>query len=165
VNYLSATAPTIAVFLELGFVGLWLAVGSVEQRQSHFWVRLLLAALAVPLLMGGLDVVARLNVLSDNAAKVLLPLPFSLGVVGLMFVPRLLYRRSGSPPGPSESDGGGGGRGPRPPSRSPDPPRGGIPLPDADQASARVRDHARPRFAEVTRRRPAHKPRRTPART
>ncbi len=162
--YLSAGVITIVVFLELGLVALWIAVGSGGQRRSHFWVRVLLASLGLPLLMAVLFSVAQLNVLSDGAAKALLSSLFFLGVVALMFVPCVLYRRSDSSPGPSESDGG-GGPGPGQPRPSPDAPRGGIPLPDADPARVRTRDHTKPRVDRPNRRRREHEPARTPART
>ncbi len=163
VEYLSGEAIEIVIFLELGFVGLWLTWGSAERRRSHFWARLALASLGVPALVASLVGVARLDVLSDAVARALLPCLFVAGVAGLMLVPGLLYRRPGSSPGPSESDGG-GGSGPGRPRPSPSGPRGGVPLPDAEQARVRARDHWGPRFDEPRRRRPAHKPRRTPAR-
>jgi hypothetical protein len=162
--YLSAGVITIVVFLELGLVALWIAVGAGAHRRSHFWARVLLASLGLPLLMAVLISIARLNVLSDGVAKALLSSLFFLGVVALMFVPCLLYRRSDSSSGPSESDDG-GGPGPSHPRSSPDAPRGGLPLPDADPARARARDHNRPRFDHPNRRRPEHAPARTPAGT
>jgi hypothetical protein len=164
VNYLSGGAITISVFLEIGLVALWIAVGPGRQRRSHFWVRILLACLALPALLAVLIGIGRTNVLPDATAKPVLSFLFFAGVVALMFVPGLLYRRSGSPPGPSDSDGG-GGWGPGRPRPSPQAPSGGIPLPDAEQARARARDHSAPKFDGATRRRPAHSPRRTPVRT
>jgi len=59
----------------------------------------------------------------------------------LILVPALLFRAESSP-GSSTDDEGGGSGGPRePPSHDPGP--GGIPLPDAEQSSERVRDHVR----------------------
>jgi hypothetical protein len=144
------------VVLEPFLVALWIAVGSGRQRKSHFWVRFLLALLALPALMAALFGISRLSVPSlEAAAKQLLTLLFVLGVIALMFVPGLLYRRSGPSPGPSESDGG-GGIGPGPPRPSPQGPRGDVPLPDADQARARARDHHGPKLDDRKRRRPAH---------
>ena len=152
------------VFLEPFLVALWIAVGSGRQRRSHFWVRALLAALGLPALMAALVGLTRLHVPSpEAAARALLTLLFFLGVIALMFVPRLLYHPSDPSPGPSGSDGGGAGPGPPPPSR--DGPRGGVPLPDADQARTRARDHHTPKLADRKRRGPAHEPRRTPAAT
>ena len=153
----------LAVFT-VGFIAIAVTAGPTKQRRSHFWVRVALASLALPALEAALVGIARLNVLTDGAAKSFLSLLFFVGVMGLMLVPGLLYRGSGSSPDPPDSDGG-GCNGPGPPPSSPDAPRGGIPLPDADQASARVRDHRPPKFNDLKRRRPAHEPRRAPART
>jgi hypothetical protein len=151
------------VLLEPWLVALWIAVGSGRQRRSHFWVRALLAALALPALLAALVGVARQRALplpDAGAGKQLLTLLFCLGVIALMFVPGLLYRPADPSPGPPESEDGGDG--PGPPRPSPDGPRGGVPLPDADQARARVRDHHTPKLGDRKRRRPAHEPRRTP---
>ncbi|MGN6168666.1 MAG: hypothetical protein ACTHQQ_10925, partial [Solirubrobacteraceae bacterium] len=174
-EYLSSTVSRLTSFVIMGVVvlepfllALWIAVGSGRQRRSHFWVRASLAALALPALMAALVGLARQRVLSlpdDETGKDLLTLLFFLGVVALMFVPGLLYHRSDPSPGSSGSDGGGGGGGPGPPHPSPDGPRGGVPLPDADQARARARDHLTPKLDDRRPRRPAHEPRRTPAPT
>jgi hypothetical protein len=89
-------------------------------------------------------------------ALFLLTMPWIL--VALMLVPAALFRGQGSPSGPSDPDdggGGGGGTDPRPPLRPPGAPRGGIPLPDADQARWRVRGHDRPGPRRVRPRRAA----------
>jgi hypothetical protein len=163
VDRLTGSLIIVVVFLEPGLVALWIAAGSAKQRRSHFWLRVVLASATVPAFMAGLLAIARLNLLPDEVAKPSLSLLFFLGVMALMFVPGLLYRTPGSSPGPSEDDGG-GGPGAGPPPSSPDAPRGGIPLPDADLASARTRDHAAPKFDPLTERRPAHRPVRSPAR-
>ena len=151
------------VFLEPFLVALWIAVGSGRQRRSHFWLRALLAALALPALMAALVGLTDLHVPSlEAAAQGLLGLLFFFGVIALMFVPRLLYHTSDAPPGPSESNGG-GGAGPGPPRPLPAGPRGGVPLLDADQSLTPTRGHHRPRLVERKRRRAAHDPRRTPA--
>ena len=100
----------VGAFLELGLVALWFAAGSGRQRRSYFWVRVLLAALALPGYIGALAGIGRLRVLSlsDDAAKALLPFLVFVGVIILMFVPGVLYRGSDPSPGPSEPDGGGG---------------------------------------------------------
>ena len=154
------------VFLEPWLVALWMAVGSGRQRRSHFWVRALLAALALPALMAALVGVAHQRVLpvpDDDVGKEFLNLLFLVGVIALMFVPGLLYQPSDPFPGASESDDGGGG--PGPPRPSPDRPRGGVPLPDADQARVRARDHQTPKFDDRQQRRPAHERLRTPTAT
>lgn len=80
----------------------------------------------------------------------------------ILLAPAVIFRDSGSSSGP-DGDGGGGGGGPplRPP-LPPAPPRGGIPLPDAEQSSSRLRDHDRPARSRLPRRRPAHAPGRAP---
>jgi len=150
------------VFLEPFLVAIWIAVGCGRQRRSHFWLRGLLAVLALPALMAALAGLSRLRFPSlEAAAEPVLTLLFVVGVIALMFVPGLLYHPS-DPSGPSDSDGG-GGTGPGHPRPTPGGPGGGIPLPDADQARARVRDHNAPKLQDVRPRRRAHEPRRTPA--
>ncbi len=64
------------------------------------------------------------------------------------------------------SDGGGGGGPKRPPAPQDSPRGGGIPLPDAEQARVRLRDHRKLREHLPGReRRPAREPERTPVRT
>ena len=77
----------------------------------------------------------------------------ALAVGAVVLAPVCCYRSAGSTAG---SSGGGGGDGidPLPPSR----PRGGIPLPDAEQSGARVRDHVRPKLRDASPRRPAREP-------
>ena len=155
-------AIMIGSFLELGLVALWIAVGSGQQRRSHFWLRFFAASLALPSFIAALVGMGPLLSLPDGLIKAVFPVLFILGILGLMLVPGLLYRRTDSSPG--ESDGG-GGPGPSRPDPVPPRPRGGIPLPDADESSARARDHSGPRFDYPERRRPAHAPARRPART
>jgi hypothetical protein len=163
VDRLAGFEIMVVAFLEPLLVALWIAVGSGRQRRSHFWARFVLASLALPALLPALIGVAVLRVLPvpDAAAKQLLTLAFFVGVIALMFVPGLLYRVSDPSSGSSDSDGG-GGTDPGPPRPLPDGPRGDVPLLDADQARARVRDHHGPKFYDRKRRRPAHEPRRTP---
>jgi hypothetical protein len=70
---------------------------------------------------------------------------------------------------PRRSDPGsddGWGRGPDRPPAPPTPPRGGIPLPDAEPASVRLRDHRKLSDRLPKReRRPAREPDRMPVRT
>jgi hypothetical protein len=84
----------------------------------------------------------------------------------LLLSPAILFPDWGSPPPPSDGGdgGGGGGGGDDPPQRSPRPsaPRGGIPLPDAEQSRKRVRDHRRPAWRQVFPRRPAREPEHAP---
>jgi hypothetical protein len=71
------------------------------------------------------------------------------------------------PPHPSDPGSDGGwGRGPNPPPTPPDSPRGGIPLPDAEQPLIRLRDHRKLTERLPRReRRPTREPERTPVRT
>ena len=154
----------ILVAFELAFVGLCLTGSTPRQRRAHFWLRVFLASLFVPSLFAMLVMVARLKLLSDDAAKAVSLSVWFIGVMALMLVPGLLYRSADSSSDPPESDGG-GGPGPKQPPFGPEAPRGGVPLQDADQASARARDHSTPQFGRLKRRRPAHEPRRAPVRT
>ena len=90
----------------------------------------------------------------------------ALACVTLLMIPAL-RDNNWSPPRRSDSDSDEGwGRGPRKPPSKPEPPRGGIPLPDAQPASVRLRDHRRLADREPRReRRPVREPSRAPART
>ena len=69
------------------------------------------------------------------------------------------------PPRRDQGSDDGWGHGPRRPSKPSGSPRGGIPLPDADPAAVRLRDHRRlGDLLPPRERRPAHEPRRQPAR-
>jgi hypothetical protein len=72
-----------------------------------------------------------------------------------------LFSSSPNSPGSSDADDSGGTDPPGPP--TPPTPGGGIPLPDAEQARERVRDHNRP--ARVRLRGRTREPERTPAPT
>jgi hypothetical protein len=90
-----------------------------------------------------------------------------LGCILLVLFLPVLLGRGGSPPGPPDSDSDDGwGNGPwRPPDR-PEPPRGGIPLDDAEPARVRLRDHSRLMdLLPARERRAAREPGRTPVRT
>jgi hypothetical protein len=85
-------------------------------------------------------------------------------VFSLLFIPAFFGGGPYSPPG-SEADGedsgggGGGGGGPRRPLPRPSRPSGGLPLPDAEPARVRLRDHMRLTDKLPTRiRRPAREP-------
>jgi hypothetical protein len=87
-------------------------------------------------------------------------------VLTVLFLPVLLGRRSPPPrPPDSDSDDGWGKSPPWPPGIAPDPPRGGLPLGDAEPARVRLRSHDRLRDRIPARdRRPAREPGREPAR-
>lgn len=96
--------------------------------------------------------------------------PALCGAALLMLVWGCVAHRAGQPEPDSSSgddeDDGGGGSGPGAPPRPPADPRGGVPLPDADQARRRLRDHDRERFGSgsLSPRRHPRTPRRTPTR-
>jgi hypothetical protein len=81
-------------------------------------------------------------------------------VLGVVLVP-ILLRRSDPPDGGSSDGDGGSGRRPPRPSRPPDKPLDGLPLPDAEPASVRLRDHGRLADGRRARRR---RPSRAPVR-
>jgi hypothetical protein len=161
---LAATDRTVTLgaclfAVTIGFVALVVVAGEPEQRRSWFALRVLLAAVILP----GMAFVAvqggRLGLVSPRAEPVAAVLLLGLGVPALlMYAPALLYRR---PPRDGGSDGGGDGGGPEhPPTPPPMRPRGGIPLPDADPARIRLRDHVRPGWAPAD----SHRPQRRPVR-
>jgi hypothetical protein len=115
------------------------------ERRPHFWLR----ALSVALIPAAVV----------SIAPVFLPLLVLFAVPTMMLLPALLYRSWDPPPG-SDDDGRGPDPDPPPPS-TPPAPRGGIPLEDAEQSRARMRDHSRPRLREPGVRRPVREPERT----
>jgi hypothetical protein len=78
---------------------------------------------------------------------------------------RILYPNSDPPPSGSDGRDDDGGHGPPRQPTPPGGPRGGIPLPDADQARVRLRGHGRPALTRPRPRRAAGEPERSPART
>jgi hypothetical protein len=89
-------------------------------------------------------------------------LPFLL-FPAVMLAPAFLVRDDESSPGGADVDDS-GGHGPPQPGPSHDAPQGGIPLPDADPARRRVRDHDRPVRVSPRRRRTAREPADAPTR-
>jgi hypothetical protein len=86
-----------------------------------------------------------------------------LGCVAALLIPALKNEQAPKRRSDGESDDG-WGRGPKRPPSPPSPPRGGIPLPDAVPARARLRDHRRLSEQLPSRqRRPAREPVRRPA--
>ncbi len=144
------------VGVELTFVGFGLlsAAALGMEKRSRFGARVALACLVmlwVVLLAAGTVAV---GVLREN---MLGPLWLLLAVTALGLGPACCYRRAASAPGSSDT-GWGPGSGPGPPPSRPDRPLGGIPLPDADQSSERVRDHHRPRLGDARPRRQEREP-------
>jgi len=92
-----------------------------------------------------------------------------LGLVcaAVLIIPALRDSPEFPPPRPDPGSDGGWGRGPDRPPAPQDPPRGGgIPLPDAEPARVRLRDHRKlPEHLPRRERRPAREPERTPVRT
>ena len=83
-----------------------------------------------------------------------------------LLIPALLCRFV-FPPRPSDSDSDDGwGKGPQQPPIPPDPPRGGVPLDDAEPSQLRLRDHSRLAYRRhAGQRRRVQEPDRHPART
>jgi hypothetical protein len=138
-----------------------LAAGSVGERRSHFWVRVMSLPLVPAVVIAGFVGIGEIGLLPDWAVRTTLMLLVFFIFPALMFVPALLYRRPGAGPDASDDDGG-GGPGPDPPPARPTSPRGGIPLPDSEPSRRRVRDEHRIVFADPPPRRPAREPRRPP---
>lgn len=139
--------------------------GSPRERKPHFWLRVAALPLVPALIAAILHAFGDLRVLPDGVSATLLLTLVFLTIPGLMLVPALLYRRPGGSPDSSDEDGGGGG-GPGPPRPARPPrPRGGVPLPDAEQARTRIREHGRRLTGGRRVRRPAREPVRRPVRT
>ena len=139
----------------------------MPERRPSVAVRISLFALLVVLL----SPLAALFVLmiaspafAQAAANGFGALAVVMAIAGLMLARRLFSPHWRPPPGPSDSDGGGGGgSGPREPPAPRTSPRGGLPLPDAEQSRERIRDHDRPARRRLRPRRPAREPSRVPA--
>jgi len=149
---LSWLVTTVFMFLMFGVLTCS-ALGS--RRRSRFYLRLSCASLVTLALAAGLGFAISFNTLPQPAFG---PAWLALLLAALAVAPVLCYHTFAPFPGSSEGDGDGGpGSGPPPPP-PPGPPRGGAPLPDADQARTRRRDHNRPSLRGVSRRRPAAEP-------
>jgi hypothetical protein len=156
-----ATLLTWLVVVELAFVGFGVLGASSlgMEKRPRFLSRLLLAYLATLSLMLVLAGAVMLRILPEHVLMPLwLPLVFAAPILG----PTVCYRSAGSASDSSDADAG-GGSGPHQPSPRPTAPRGGVPLPDADQATVRVRDHASAELSVATPRRRTREPERTSA--
>jgi hypothetical protein len=131
--------------------------GSPRDRKPHFWLRVAALPLAPTLVAAILVVVRELRVIPDRVAATMLLTLLVLTIPGLVLVPALLYRRPGSSPDSSDDEGG-GGSGPGPERPRPPSPRGGVPLPDAEQGGLRLREHGRRALGARRPRRPAREP-------
>jgi hypothetical protein len=139
------------------FAALASVVGSFRERRSHFWLRVVLLAVVPAVLPVMLAAGERSGVLSSRALESDGPILVVACAMTLIFLPLLLYRASGAAPGDSED---GNDSGPGPPPGPPPPPHGGIPLPDAEQSRARLRDHTRGERRGRKARRTSRKPER-----
>jgi hypothetical protein len=114
------------------------------EPRSHFGVRLALLMLLLlppPLVVLG----AAEHVLGPYTAEALMEPLLVVAVGAVLLAGPVLFRDLGSSSGGPDGEGGGGpGPDDPPPTPPPGPPAGGIPLPDAVQASWRVRDHNGP---------------------
>ncbi len=131
----------LLVAVELALVTVCVVAGRAMGRRSNFWARVLLGCLSVPALVLSVALVA------PQAA---VALAWLMLMAAFIVVPAVSCLGPDSLPGASEEDDG-GGSGPDRPPVSPDPPNGGVPLPDADPSRTRLRDHGSPRIRYVTR--------------
>jgi hypothetical protein len=139
---------SVLMFVEFGVLACS-AAGS--RRRSWFYVRLSCASLVMLAAALGLALAISFSVLPQRAGGLLW---VALLLAALAVAPVFCYHAFAAFQGSSEGDGG-GGPGSGPPTA---PPRGGAPLPDAEHARARKRDHNRPSLRGVHRRRPAVEP-------
>jgi len=134
-----------------------LVSGCSLTRRPRFWLRLA-GVVLVMLLPDLVGVVARP---SEQTVGVLLWLGLAWGIMVVVLARFVLFAGERSDPG-ADDDGGGG---PDPGDDRPTPPDpiGGIPLPDAEPSSMRLRDHPPPRRA-LRPRRPTRPRERRPSR-
>jgi hypothetical protein len=131
-------------------------------RHSSLVVRILLVPLIVLGPLGTLVVCALLVPSAPDAVlQVLLVLYLFYVILAIMLVPAFFWT-PGPSSGPSGDGADGGDMDPPQPPIPPTAPQGGVPLPDADQARGRVRDHDRPDRREVPARRGSREPERAP---
>jgi hypothetical protein len=146
------------VAMELSFVGFAVLAASLQmKRRARFWLRFMLSLLG---LISGLVLLAAAVMLKLLPQTLLMPLWLALAVGALILALLFCYDRTAGDSSSGSSEGGDGGvlRPDRPGG-----PREGLLLADADQATARVRDHSRPKLIEVGPRRPPREPGRRPA--
>jgi hypothetical protein len=122
-------------------------------RRPRFWLRFI--AVLIAMLLPDLVVIGA--PLAEQTAGLLLWLGFAWGWLLLGSARVVLFQPPGVDPGPG--DDGGGGPGPEDGRPTSPAPFGGIPLPDAEPASVRVRDHRLPRHAPGPRRPARERPR------
>ena len=127
--------------VEVSFVTVCVVAGFSSGRRARK-SRMLARCLWVPAVV--------LLVVLVAPAQVALGLAWVTLIVAMVVVSAMSCVRLGPSDGPSDEDGGGGSGPDRPPG-FPEPPRGGVPLPDADPSRVRVRDHTSPRPPYLTR--------------
>lgn len=142
---------TVLMFVEFGVLACS-ALGS--RRRSRFYIRLSCASVVMVGVAVGLAFAIEFAVLPQRAFGLVW---VALLLVALAVAPVFCYQSFGPFEGSSERDDD-GGSGYRPPQPPPGLPHGGVPLPDADQARTRRRDHNRPSQRDVSRRPPAVEP-------
>jgi hypothetical protein len=143
----SSLVGTVLMFLWFGVLACS-AQGS--RKRSRFYGRLTCAGVVMSALALGLALAINVDAVPQRALGLLW---VALLLAAAAVAPVFCYHTFTPFKGSSEGDGGDGpGSGPPPPPSSP--PRGGDPLPDADQARTRRRDHNRPAPHGISRRRP-----------
>jgi hypothetical protein len=131
-------------------------------RHSRLVVRIVMVPLIVLAPLGALAVFARLFPSApDGLGPVLMMLYLFYVIVAIMLVPALFWAPDSSS-GPSGGGTDGGDTDPPLPTAPPGAPSGGVPLPDAEQARGRVRDHDRPNRRMGPTRRTPQEPERAP---
>lgn len=129
------------------------------QGRSHFRARVALACLVPPLWLLLVFVSLDATLVPAHPMVSIFWFTCLAWVPAAACAPALFYQRSCQSPGASDD---GGGSDPDPSPAPPVPPRGGIPLPDAEPGHWRLRDHDRPETHDPVERRPAHEPNRAP---
>lgn len=126
------------------------------RRRPRFWLRFagIVSAIVLP------ELVAVVAPVGEQTVVTLILLGLGWGILLLVPSRFVLFHGWGFDPGSADDD----GDGPGPEDERPTPPSpiGGIPLPDAEPSSARVRDHRPPRRA-ARHRRPARERERPPS--
>jgi hypothetical protein len=137
--------------------------GPARERKPHFWLRVAVLPLVPMVIAGVVIALGALRMLPDGVTAMILMTVVFLTIPAIILVPALLYRRPGPSPDSSDDEGG-GGPGPGPPPAPPAPPRGGVPLPDAEQSRTRIREHDRRVFGGPRPRRRVREPDPSPIR-
>lgn len=122
------------------FAALVSVIGAFTKRRSHFWLRALALPVVPAALPASLGLGEKLGLVSGLTLRSVGPAVAVACALVLFALPLLLYRGFRAPPAnPNDGqDFGPGG----PPELPPEPPDGGIPLPDAEHGHRRLRDHA-----------------------